>query len=163
MKVLFDLVGLICVAALLWALGSRAGGRSLMGAVTCVAVVFGAGTFWTHVWPQARSMVLLHESDSRLTPAQAFANPGVRLHANEGFLAWADQRLPPTARVFLDCPEPRPCPNELSNWITYRLTPRVFTDYRGEAQWVLFYGTAGPAAPGIVGYSPGFAIERLSP
>jgi hypothetical protein len=157
----FDLFGVICGAALIRALAARNAVSSLRGGLTCVAVVLGVVAFWAGVWPQARTLVRLHEHDQHLTSAQARALPGTRYGADEAFLAWASHRLPPGAQVFLDCAQPHPCSNALANWITYRLTPRVFTDYSTQAQWVLFYGTAAPRAAAVVRFAPGFALERL--
>lgn len=161
MTLLFDLLGLICGAALIRALASRSALSSLRGGLSCVAVVLGVVAFWANVWPQARALVRLHDRDQRLTFAQARAAPGVRYGADEPFLEWAGRRLPRDARVFLNCPQPRSCPNALANWITYRLTPRVFTDYASQAQWVLFYGTPPPPSAAVARFAPGFALERL--
>jgi hypothetical protein len=160
-----ELLGALSTAALIRAMGARS--RSLLPALTCVAIVVGAISFWRGVWPEVRALVSLHTYDERLTPAQAFASPGSEYGAREGFLAWAADRLPPRARVFLACAQPTPCSNALANWITYRLGPRVFTDFAVQAQWVLFYGTPTSALvlrrpTRVLTYAPGFAIGRLA-
>jgi hypothetical protein len=156
----FEVLGVICTAALIRAVTARPGTGSLRVWLACVAVGFGALAFWAKVFPETRTLVRLHTHDGRLTSAEARALPGERFGADEQFLAWADGRLPRFARVFLDCPQPQPCTNVLANWITYRLTPRVFTDFRSQAQWVLFYRTASPRAPGVH-FAPGYGLERL--
>jgi hypothetical protein len=158
---LFEVFGLICGAALIRAVAARSAVSSLRGGLTCVAVVLGAVAFWAGAWPEARALVRLHERDQRLTSAQARVVAGDTYGANEPFLAWADRLLARNARVFLDCPQPSPCSSFLANWITYRLTPRVFTDYETQAQWVLFYDTAPLRSAAVARFSARFALERL--
>ena len=72
-----------------------------------------------------------------------------------------------TSTAFLECPQPTSCQNALANWITYRLQPRVFTDFPGQPQWVLFYNTATHALSGarftaLTEYASGFAVGRLA-
>ena len=43
---------------------------------------------------------------------------------------------PRKATVHLICPN---CSVELGQWITYRLTPRIFSDRPAPGQWVLTY------------------------
>jgi hypothetical protein len=161
---LFETFGAISAALLVRVALTRS--SSLLPALACIAIVIGAVTFWSDVWPEARSLVRLHRADGHLTRAQAFAEPGQAFGADEPFLAWAARELPPRARVFLECPQPKPCSYGLPNWITYRLAPRVFTDYPTEAQWVLFYGTPTRALSSatftvVARYAPGYVVGRL--
>jgi hypothetical protein len=135
--------------------------------LTAAGVVLAAIAFWGNVFPRAGSLIDDHNRDARLSREQALALPGRRWGAREDALAWADSVLPLNARVFLECPQPSPCTNALANWITYRLQPRVFTDYPNQAQWVLFYGTptgalSSPRLTGVIEYAPGFAIARVA-
>jgi hypothetical protein len=161
---LFDLIGVICAAVLVRALGRAA--NSPRGALACVLVALSAFAFWHGAWTQARSLVDQHRGDDRLTAVQALASPGAQYGADEPFLAWAQARLPRAARVFLDCPQPQTCSNALANWITYRLQPRLFTIYPTQAQWVLFYATgagslSGTQLAGVQRFRPGFAVARI--
>jgi hypothetical protein len=159
-----EFVGVVSAAALVRALASRS--ASLLGTAACVAVALSAFLFWHGVWPQAARLVDLHNRDGRLSREQALAAPGYAYGVNAGFLAWADGRLPRRARVFLDCPEPVSCPHGVANFITYRLQPRVFTDFARQANWVLFYSQPGTAlgsarVTALATYRAGFAIGRL--
>lgn len=165
MKLLFVLVGLLCVVAIAPAV-VRQRGPSLSTWLVVASVAIGALAFWSNLFPQTRALIDEHGRDSRLTAEQALALPGTAYRAREDFLAWADARLPRRAAVFLYCPQPAPCSNALANWITYRLQPRVFTDLPTQAQWVLFYATSPSTLRGapltwLVPYAPGFALARV--
>ncbi len=165
MSVLVELGGVLCVAATVRYV--HPGARSLLPALAIVALVLGGFAFWRSAWTEGRGLIDQHSRDARLTREQALALPGTAYGAREDVLAWADVHLPRRARVFLECPQPTPCPNALANWITYRLQPRVFTDRPGQARWVLFYGTStsalsGTRVMGLIEYASGFAIGRLA-
>ncbi len=122
--------------------------------------------FWTGVWATARGLVKQHEHDAGLSRAQALALPGTSMQAREDFLAWAARIVPKRATVYLDCPQPTRCLNGLANWISYRLTPRVFTDLPSQAQYVLFYNAppseaGAPRVSALRFYGADFALGRV--
>ncbi len=165
MTLLLELVGALVLAAMIR--GLLPGRVSLLSGLTVVAVALAGFAFWSNVWSVGRGFISQHAVDARLTAEQALAVPGGEYGAREDVLAWADGVLPRQARVFLDCQQPNPCQNALANWITYRLLPRVFTDFPWQAQWVLFYDTPPGALESVkvsdeVVYKPGFAIARLT-
>lgn len=165
MTLLVEVVGLLSVATIVYSLRTRL--VSLGGGVTVMAVALSGVVFWTGIWSTARGLMADHQHDSHLTRAQARALPGTAVGAREDVLAWADQLLPKHARVYLDCPQPTRCLNGLANWITYRLTPRVFTDLPSQADWILFYNTpqglaGAPPVTGLRSYGPEFAIGRVA-
>jgi len=71
--------------------------------------------------------------------------------AREDFMAFADQRIPRTAKVFLQC---TPTCGGMEQWVTWRLLPRVFVDRPQDAQWILMYN-AVPKDVGLDSTSPG--------
>src|SRR5947209_2238190 len=132
--------------------------RLVLLAVACSMVAA-----WVTLGVRTRQLIAAHGDDARLSRAEALAVPGRAFGAREDVLAWAAALIPTHARVYLQCPQPGSCSNPLANWITYRLSPRVFTDSAADADWVLVY-RSGPS--GITGaravwrFSPGFAVLR---
>jgi hypothetical protein len=111
-----------------------------------------------------RDLVEQHSADSKLSRAEAAVAAGGQFPAREDFLGWAESQLPSHARVFLACG--RGCgPRE---WITYRLSPRVFVERPRQAGWLLFYDEAPtPALSGLIGrrreFQPRFLVAQVRP
>lgn len=153
MTLAFEVIGVIVLAAALRApLPTPA--FPLTSAIAAFAVAVGGVSFWLNGYSSARSLLDGHASDLQLTRGQANAAGGGIFPADEGFLAWADARLPRKARVFLECTGH--CPGE---WVTFRLSPRVFVSSPKQAEYALFYDID----PKSVSYTRGKPVAVFTP
>jgi hypothetical protein len=130
---LLEVVGIVVLAALARAVLAPAS-IALTTAIAVVAVAVGGAAFWLDGYSTLRGLLRQHTSDEGETLMQANTAAGGLFPADEGFLAWANARLPQTARVYLECAGH--CPGE---WVTFRLAPRVFVSSPAQAQYALFY------------------------
>jgi hypothetical protein len=153
MTLLVEVLGFVVLAGALRTL-LPAGALPLAGALTALAVAIGGAALWLDGYPTVRKLLAEHASSEVLTRAQANAAAGGLFPADEGFLAWADARLPKTATVWLECAGH--CPGE---WVTFRLSPRVFVSSPSQAQFALFYDVA----PSSAAYARGKPLAIFAP
>jgi len=151
--ILLEVIGVIVLAAAARAL-LPTGSTSLVAAIAAIAVAVGGAAFWLGGYASLRHLLDEHASFEGSTVAQANAAAGGQFPADEGFMAWADAHLPKTARVYLACTGH--CPAE---WVTFRLSPRVFVSSPAQAQYVLFYDIAPETAP----YAKGKLTDVFAP
>jgi hypothetical protein len=134
--------------------------------VALLAVAAMAIAFWSAVWSEGHTLVDQHSSDSTLTSEQANAVAGNLFPANDAFLSFAAATVPSDATVYLWCgPAQAGCYDGLSDWISFRLSPRVFVSQPGQAQWVVVYGASPGTTPFRIGqplsvFGPDFATGR---
>jgi hypothetical protein len=153
MTLAFEVIGVVVLAAALRALLPTPS-IPLTTAIAAFAIAVGGASFWLNGYSSARSLLDEHASDRQLTRGQANAAGGGIFPADEGFLAWADALLPRKARVFLECTGH--CPGE---WVTFRLSPRVFVSSPEQAEYALFYDIDPKSVP----YTRGKPIAIFTP
>jgi hypothetical protein len=153
MTLAWEVIGVIVLAAALRALLPTPS-IPLVTVIAAFAVAVGGASFWLDGYSSARSLLNEHASDLQLTRGQANAAGGGIFPADEGFLAWADAHLPRNARVFLECTGH--CPGE---WVTFRLSPRVFVSSPIQAEYALFYDIDPKSAP----YTRGKPVAVFTP
>jgi hypothetical protein len=119
--------------------------------VTVVGVVAVANEGYTI----ARSFDQQYAVNSRLQRAQLNNAGGAASSAREDFLAWADARIPRSARVRLVCA--KTC-GGMEQWVTWRLLPRAFVDRSPDADWILMYN-ALPRDSGLRGAAARRAVR----
>ena len=153
MTLLIEVLGVVVVAVLL---GERLGPRrSLVPGVLAVAVAIAALSSFPVLWSDAHTLVNTHDQDAMLTREAANTAAGGTFPANEPFLAFAEANIPRSASVYLDCGTANAgCPGGLNEWISFRLTPRLFLPTPARARYALFYG----ANPATAAYARGWRV-----
>jgi hypothetical protein len=150
---IFEAVGIVVLAAAVRAV-LPASRLSLTTAILALAVAIGGAPFWLEGYAASRRLLDEHSANEALTRGQANAAGGGIFPADEGFLAWVDARLPRNARIYMECTGH--CPAE---WVTFRLSPRVFVNSPREAQYALFYDVS----PGSKAYARGKPTAIFAP
>jgi hypothetical protein len=161
---LLQVIAVLVVAAVAHALiGGDRRPRLDAAAVTVVAVILVGFAALDTAWSTARS--LLHERpvDAKLGPAGYLGQGGAVFSAREDFLSLVDTRVPRRAPVYLVCG----CTDE-RDWISWRLSPRPFTDGPLDADWIVFYrappkdaDVPASAYGPLVRLGPDFALARV--
>jgi hypothetical protein len=159
------------VVLVLGAFAAAAGVRLMTGTVSwrvalaTVAAVLGLVAIVSSGWSHARNILTQRGIDAKTTAAERRASVGQRFGAREDILRVVDEQIPRRAKVLLICPN---CSAELGQWITYRLTPRRFTDGPEGAEWIFTYDSTPEKGdveeddlvdPRTI--APGFEIARL--
>ena len=138
----------ICGALLLGGLlgswtGSAAPRRIVAGIVTIALVLTGVA-FWNGLWSMGHTFIVQAGTwPSSLHVANA--EPGSLYPADEGLLDEVDRALPRNASVYLFCAK-----NSVgcsAEWISYRLSPRLFVTSPARAQYVVVYGDSPKTVP----------------
>jgi hypothetical protein len=119
----------------------------LAASLAALAAAWGMFTFGSDAWSFARGLVDSRSGLASLPPEVIRGAGGVPLGAREDILKVVDDRIPKQDSIFLVCRDPA-CSGGLNVWITYRLAPRIFTDSRRDADWVLLYN-AVPSDAGL--------------
>ena len=157
MTLLIELLGVLALAV---AIRSLAGGAisSASAAVAVAVVAFGIGGL-NNLWPETTGLVDAHNANAKLSREAANTQAGaVYSTDNEGFLAFADRVIPRTARVFIECGlHQGKCLQQ--EWVTFRLSPRVFVEHPSQARWAIFDG----AEPSQEPFARGWRIYRYGP
>jgi hypothetical protein len=127
-------------------------------AVAAVATVVGGYVFFTQVYRAGSLTVSIASHFRDIEPVDRRAIGGTGFpNSNEPFMRWVEVRVHPRDRVYLECGR-RACSGSLAEWLTFRLTPRRFTDRPEQADWILFYGSD----PGRAAYARGFERMRFA-
>jgi hypothetical protein len=150
LSLLIQVLAALAAGAVLLVLLREAAQRGLppyAAMLGALAAVWGILVFGSDAWTYARSLLNARDDNARLPPEVIRGAGGGIFQANENVLKAADDRIPKQDSVFLVCRDPS-CGGGLNVWITYRLAPRIFTDSRRGADWVLLYN-ARPADGGL--------------
>ena len=143
--------------------------RPTLASTAVLSVVVLGIAFFGGWWPQITQMVDDHSSSAKLSVEAANAAAG-RLfrvgnnYIDDKFMQFVDYTISRQTTVFIECgPHQSPCDNQ--DWLTFRLSPRVFVPHPQQAQWAIFYDV-DPAQESFAAgwrlstYSPGFAVAR---
>jgi hypothetical protein len=156
MSLLLEILGLVLVAAVVRSLISGGTSVPLGAALTAVAAVVGAISFWGGVWRIGRGLIDAHDANARFNQFEARNGGGVIARADLDFLSWAGAHLPKGAGVYLECGLPTQCLRGRNEWITYQLLPHLFVASPRQADYVLFYYVD----PHQAAYARGWRILR---
>jgi hypothetical protein len=149
---------LVSVLGVLAAAAVVRGARSsvpLAGGVAVVITVLAIVTFANEGPSLARKLNTQYATDKDRPRAQLNNAGGAASNAREDFLAFAEQRIPSRARVWLVC---EPTCGGMEQWVTWRLLPRPFVDSAEDADWVLMYN-ALPRDAGLRGAAACTAVR----
>jgi hypothetical protein len=150
---LVEVLGVIALATAVCAILPK-GSVPVTGAIAMIALGVGGAALWLNGYSTLRSLLAAHSSNEGLTIEQANAAAGGLFPADEGFLAWADARMPKSASVYMECNGH--CPGE---WVTFRLAPRAFVSSPSQAQYALFYDVP----PSSAAYARGKPLQVFAP
>ncbi|MGI9099463.1 MAG: hypothetical protein ACR2H2_13410 [Solirubrobacteraceae bacterium] len=164
MTLLLQVIGVLLVAAVARAVvGSDRRLRVESGAVTAVAVVLVGFGALDGAWVTTRSLLTERSANARLSPSEYQGRGGTIFSAREDFLTFVDSRVPRAATVHLACA----CSDE-RDWISWRLSPRRFTERPQDADWLVFYrvqpqdaDVPAGAYERLVRFEPGFELARV--
>ncbi|MEY2443254.1 MAG: hypothetical protein QOJ46_2680 [bacterium] len=164
MTLLLQVIAVLVVAAVVHAVVGRDRRVGLdAGVVAAVAVVLIGFAALDAEWKTGRSLLHDRAANAKLSPAEYQARGGAIFAAREDFLEFVDSRIPRAASTYLVCS----CTDE-RDWISWRLSPRRFTNRPQDADWIVFYratpkGTDVP--PGLYGplirFEPDFQLARV--
>lgn len=166
MLLAMEVLGALIFGASLSGFVNPASRQLTTASVTLLAVAAMAIAFWSGVWSEGSALVTQHDSDAALTVEEANTLAGNLWPANNAFITFAAATIPTNAKVYLYCgPGQAACLDGVSDWVTFRLSPRVFVEHPGEAQWVVVYGAPLADAPFRFGdplrvYAAGYATGR---
>jgi hypothetical protein len=157
--------GILILGALLgvWVAPRRPTG--IVVGVSLIAVALAGIAFWGGLWNMGRTFI--KQSEEAPTVQSANANPGSLFPANETFLEAVEHAVPRNASMYLICG-----PNQVgcdSEWISYRLSPRLFTEREDQAQYVVVYGdspttvAATAHLPLVLNRSEGGVVRNPAP
>jgi hypothetical protein len=150
LTLLLSVLGVLAAAAVVR--GTRAAASWAAG-VAAVVTVLGVVAMSNDTLSTVKTFNRQYESNSKLPRSILNNAGGAASAAREDFMAYADQRIPRKATVFLQC---TPTCGGMDQWVTWRLLPRVFVDRPQDAQWLLLYNAVpkdvglGDKAPGLV-------------
>jgi hypothetical protein len=112
-----------------------------------LAAIWSILAFGNQAWNLGRTWMGQRADNVKLPEAAIKGAGGIAFPAREEILRIVDDKIPKQDTVFLVCKDPA-CAGALNVWITYRLTPRIFTETAKGADWVLLYNAA-PADGGL--------------
>jgi len=167
MQLLVQVLGAIAAGLLVWVLARSVGmsGRPAAATVAVVAIVAGALISVPNLRDAIASFAQQRHANETLSGEQKRVLAGSFIEPNQGFLDWAKERIAPGEEFQLIL-TPSAQSEQLAQWSSYELEPRVGVESVDPGGWVVFYGvppsTYGPGSGygEAKVYEPGFAIAR---
>lgn len=145
MTLVIQVAGVLLLGALLGSLIRRsATSHRTVAGIVVIALAPAGLAFWNGLWSMGHTFVVQAGTwPSSLHVANA--EPGSLFPADEGLLDEVDRVLPRNASVYLLCAKNSVgCSGE---WISYRLSPRLFVTGPAQAQYVVVYGDSPKTVP----------------
>ena len=167
MQLLVQVLGAFAAGLLIWVLARNLGlrGRPAAATVAVVAIVAGALLSAPNLRNAIAGFTEARHASETLSAEQKRVVAGAVIEPNEEFIAWTGERMA-SEEDFQLVTSPSPQGELETQWVSYRLEPRVEVSSPAPGDWVVFYGVAparyaGPAFGEVEVYEPGYAIARF--
>jgi hypothetical protein len=166
MQLLVQVLGAFAAGLLVWVLARSLGlrGRQAAATVAVVAIVAGALLAAPGIRNAIAGFTEQRHGNEVFSDEEKRVVAGSFIEPNEEFINWTAERIGPEEEFQLIVPESGQG-EQLTQWMSYRLEPRVEVLDAPAGGWVVFYGVSPavydrPAFEELQVYEPGFAIAR---
>lgn len=164
MALLVQVLGVLALAAFVALLQGSGRPVPTTAGVAVVAVVVCGAIVWSDLYPAARDQLVQREANAALTEEDRRSLGGRFGNNREDFLMWVEKNVGPDERPHLYCgPGGEGCAGGYGEWITWRLSPRVFTPEPTPDEPIIVFGADPRQAPDargrrFVGIEPRFGL-----